>query len=90
MPPETPGANRWQPPSWPRMVVVQLVQVPALALVLASPHAAAWWLAGLWGSVVCCVGTDSHWRWRNRLLVLQAAAWLTLAMVLGGVQGAPS
>jgi hypothetical protein len=43
----------------------------------------AWWPAALWGSLVCCAGTDSGWRWLNRLLVAQAVAWLTLALTFG-------
>ncbi len=83
MQPDGSEPPSWRPPSWPRLLLVQVLQLPALALVVVSPHAAAWWLAGLWGSVVCCLGTDSQWRWRNRLLVFQAALWLALAMVLG-------
>ena len=68
-------ARRW------RLVVVELLQLPALALALVAPGPAALWTAGLWGSVVCCAGTDSGWRWRNRLLLLQAIAWLLLPLV---------
>jgi hypothetical protein len=27
--------------------------------------------------------TDSRWRWWNRLLLAEAVAWLTVALVLG-------
>lgn len=64
-----------------RLVVVHLLQLPAVALVIVSPQAAAWWCAAAWGSLVTCAGTDSGWRWRNRLLVAEAIVWLTLALV---------
>jgi hypothetical protein len=64
------------------MAVVQGLQVPAAALAL-GVGGIAWWPAGLWGSVVCCAGTDSGWRWRNRLLLAQAVAWLLAAASLG-------
>jgi len=69
--------------SWWRLVLVEAVQLPALGLVLVSAHPAAWWVAGIWGSVVCCAGTDSQWRWRNRALVAQAALWLLAALLFG-------
>ena len=43
-----------------------------------------WIVAGLWGSLVCCAGTDSRWKWCNRLLVVQAIAWLVAALVVVG------
>jgi hypothetical protein len=64
-----------------RLLVVHALQLPAVALVFFSPHTAAWWCAALWGSLVTCAGTDSGWRWRNRLLVAEAIIWLTLALV---------
>lgn len=64
-----------------RLAIVHLLQLPAVALVILSPHAAAWWCAALWSSIVACAGTDSDWRWWNRLLVLEAIIWLTLALV---------
>lgn len=69
-------------PVWPRLAVVQAAQLPAIALLLWGHGAAAAILAGAWGSVVCCAGTDSSWRWLNRLLITQAAAWLVLALVV--------
>jgi hypothetical protein len=70
-------------PVWPRLALVQALQLPAVALLLWGQGAAALWLAALWGAAVCCGGTDSGWRWLNRLLVAQAAVWLALALVLG-------
>lgn len=70
-------ARRW------RLVVVELLQLPALALLLLAPGPGAWWVAGLYGSAVCCAGTDSGWRWRNRLLVCQAIVWLLVPLLLG-------
>jgi len=69
--------------SWLRWWLVQALQVPAVALLIFGAWPAALWCAALWGSVVCCGGTDSQWRWRNRLLLVQASAWLSLALVLG-------
>jgi len=69
--------------SWWRLALVEAVQLPALGLVLFSAHPSAWWVAGIWGSVVCCAGTDSQWRWRNRALVAQAALWLLAALLFG-------
>lgn len=66
-----------------RLLVVELLQLPALALVLVASDPAALWTAGLWGSVVCCAGTDSGWRWRNRLLLAQAVGWLLVPLVFG-------
>ena len=74
---------RRQPRGWPRLLVVELLQLPAIGLMTWGRWPAALWLAALIGSMICCAGTDSGWRWRNRLLVAQAAVWLTLALVLG-------
>lgn len=68
-------------PVWPRLAVVQALQLPAAALAIGVATASAVAAAGLWGSVVCCAGTDSGWRWLNRLLVLQATGWLVIALV---------
>ena len=68
-------AHRW------RLLVVQGLQLPAIGLVLVAPGPAALWTAGLYGSAVCCAGTDSGWRWRTRLLVAQAVAWLLVPLV---------
>ena len=50
----------------------------------------ALWTAALVGSLVCSAGTDSATgagvrlaRWLNRILVLQAVAWIATALVLG-------
>jgi len=75
-------ARRW------RLAVVELLQLPAILLLVATQAPAALWTAGLFGSVVCCAGTDSGWRWRNRLLVLQAILWLLLPLVFAGVETA--
>jgi hypothetical protein len=69
--------------SWPRLVVVHALQLPALGLLGFGVGAAVPWVAGIWGSLVCCAGTDSRWRWWNRLLLAEAVAWLTVALVLG-------
>ncbi len=71
-----------QPRSWPRLVVVEALNLPPLALAWFGAWPMALWLAALIGSAVCCAGTDSGWRWRNRLLILQAILWLTAALVL--------
>jgi hypothetical protein len=77
--PPAPGSS---PRSWPRLLLVEALQLPAIALVLWGRWPGALWAGALFGSLVCCALTDSGWRWRNRLLVLQAVAWLTLALVL--------
>jgi hypothetical protein len=66
-----------------RFALVHLLQFPSVALVVFSDQPTAWWAAAIWGSLVCCAGTDSGWRWRNRLLVLEAIAWLVLAACFG-------
>ena len=80
-PVDASAADRPAPPPWKlRFLMVQLFQLPAVGLAIAGLP----WPAAVWGSVVCCAGTDSGWRWRNRLLVLQAIAWLLLALSLSG------
>lgn len=84
--PEVPGAevSPKQPASPPwrlRFVLIQLLQLPAVGIALLGQPPTAWWLAAAWGSAVCCGGTDSGWRWRNRLLVFQAMCWLLFALV---------
>ncbi len=70
------------PPPWRlRFLLVHALQLPALGLAVWGQPPTAWWLAALWGSVVCCAGTDSGWRWRNRMLVIEAILWLTFALV---------
>jgi branched-subunit amino acid transport protein len=66
---------------WMRLGLVEALQIPTLFLVIISPSPAAPWCAAIWGSGVCCAGTDSHWRWRNRLLIAQAIAWLLQALL---------
>jgi hypothetical protein len=66
--------------TWPRMLVVQGLQIPLVALVVGASSPAGAVVAGLIGSFICCAGTDSGWRWRNRLLVVQAIGWLVVAL----------
>jgi hypothetical protein len=73
-----------------RFAVVQLLQIPFLLLALAGSWPVALLVAALGGSAICAGGTDSTRgpggtlaRWLNRLLVLQAIAWITAAFVLG-------
>lgn len=71
-------AEAARPHAWRRLALAHALQVPAVIAVVLAP--AAWLPASLWSSAVCCVMTDSGWRWRNRLLVAEAIAWLTLAL----------
>jgi branched-subunit amino acid transport protein len=64
-----------------RLLVVESLQIPAIALAIWGVPPTAAWCAALWGSAVCCAGTDSHWRWRNRVLIAQAVAWLLQALL---------
>jgi hypothetical protein len=73
-----------------RFAVVQLLQVPFLLLAMAGSWPVALLVAALGGSAVCAGGTDSTSgpggnlaRWLNRLLVVEAIAWITAAFVLG-------
>jgi len=71
------SASSFRPRTWPRFVLVQAAQIlPLLLLFVGTP--AAVWTAALIGSIICCYGTDSPWRWRNRLLILQAVCWLLI------------
>ncbi len=63
-----------------RFALVQVLQLPAVALVVVGVGSAALWLAALYASAVCCLGTDSQGPWWNRALLLQAVAWLLLAV----------
>ena len=73
----TSGDAATRPPPWRlRFLVVELAQLPAVGLACYD----LWLPAALWGSVVCCAGSDSGWRWRNRLLIAQAIVWLVLAL----------
>lgn len=74
-----------RPRTWPRMLLVQLLQLAPLGLALFGRGDAALWTAGLMGSVICCAGTDSGWRWRNRMLVLQAIVWLLVPLLFAGI-----
>lgn len=73
-----------------RFAVVQLLQIPFLLLAIAGSWPVALLVAALGGSAVCAGGTDSTRgpggtlaRWLNRVLVVQAIAWITAAFVLG-------
>jgi hypothetical protein len=75
---------------WQRFAVVQAVQAPFIALAWLGAWPWALWTAALAGSLVCSAGTDSSAgpgrtlaRWLNRLLVLQAVAWIVAALVFG-------
>jgi hypothetical protein len=63
--------------TWPRLLLVEVLQALPIALLFVG-SAAAMWTAALIGSAICCYGTDSLWRWRNRLLVAQAIVWLVI------------
>jgi hypothetical protein len=83
--PDVTAAARWR-----RFALVEAVQVPLLALAWFGAWPAALWTATAVGSLVCCAGTDSSRgpgarlaRWLNRLLVLQAVAWICAALILG-------
>ncbi len=64
-----------------RLLLVELLQLAPLALAIFGRGPAALWTAGLIGSFICCAGTDSGWRWRNRFLILQAAFWLLVPLL---------
>ena len=75
-------APQTQSPPWRlRFALAHLAQLPAVGLAVYGQPPTAWWIAAAWGSFVCCAGTDSGWRWRNRLLVFEAILWLTFALV---------
>jgi hypothetical protein len=74
-------ASRWQ--AWQRLLVVEAVQLPFVALMIWGRWPVALWLAAGVSSLICCAGTDSSWRWRNRLLVAQSVVWLAVALALG-------
>jgi len=69
------------PRTWPRFVLAQGLQVVPLAVVLFGVAPLALWVGGLIGSALCCAATDSGWRWRNRLLVAQAVAWMLIPLI---------
>ncbi|HEX3132266.1 MAG TPA: hypothetical protein VHX44_01650 [Planctomycetota bacterium] len=73
---------------WRRFAVVEVIQVPCVLLAIVGAWPWALFTAALVGSVICAAGTDSASgpgarlaRWLNRVLVLQAVAWLTIALV---------
>ena len=63
-----------------RFALAHALQLPSLVVLIWSPSPWAALPAGLWGSIVACAGTDSGWRWRNRLLVAEAVIWLVIAL----------
>jgi hypothetical protein len=67
--------------TWPRLALVEILQIVPLLIVSFGRGNAALWCAGLIGSAICCAGTDSLWRWRNRLLVVQAILWLLVPLL---------
>ena len=85
-PPGNPFGTLAAPPhtrTWLRFAVVQLVQLPAVGLALYGQPPFSFWCAGIWGGIVCVLGTDSVGPWRNRFLRLQAIAWLILPLLFG-------
>lgn len=70
------------PRTWPRFLLVELLQAVPLLVALGGRGPAALWCAGLIGSAICCAGTDSQWRWRNRVLIVQAVVWLLVPLLL--------
>ncbi|MEK7412493.1 MAG: hypothetical protein AAB263_04135 [Planctomycetota bacterium] len=77
--PEKQGKSS-APPTILRLVIVHLLQLPSVFLLCFATSPWAWYPAVIWGSVVCCAGTDSHWRWLNRMLVAEAVVWLVLGL----------
>jgi hypothetical protein len=61
--------------TWPRFILVEALQLAPLGLLVFGTPAARW-PAALIGCTLCCWGTDSPWKWRNRLLLSQAVLWL--------------
>jgi len=70
-----------RPRQWPRLLLVQGLQVIPLAVAILGQGPGALWCAGVMGSAICCAGTDSLWRWRNRVLVAQAVVWLLVPLL---------
>jgi hypothetical protein len=75
---------------WQRFLVVEALQAPVIGLACFGAWPWALWVAALAGSLLCSAGTDSSTgagarlaRWLNRVLVLQAVAWIALALVFG-------
>lgn len=67
---------------WRRFVLVHALQLPVAALVILVAPGWSWVAGCVWASLVSAVGTDSGWRWRNRILVVETILWLTLALCL--------
>jgi branched-subunit amino acid transport protein len=71
-----------------RFSLVEGLQLPCLALAYYGAWPWAMWTAALIASAICAGGTDSSTgpgaglaRWLNRLLILQAIAWLSAALI---------
>jgi hypothetical protein len=82
-------ASTLRPRLW-RFALVELFQLPCAALAALGAWPWALLTAALLGSAICAGGTDSTTgpggtlaRWLNRVLLLQAIAWITAALVLG-------
>lgn len=65
--------------TWPRFALVQALQLPGIAMIAFLPLGWGWVAGGVWASLVAAAGTDSCWRWLNRILVAETVVWLTLA-----------
>ncbi len=80
--PESVAARpRWTRADVARLAIVEVLQLAPLALMVVVGSETAAWTAAVIGSCICCAGTDSGWRWRNRLLVVQAVVWLVIPTV---------
>ena len=66
---------------WPRLLLVEGLQVIPVLVAIVGQGPGSLWCAGLIGSAICCAGTDSGWRWCNRLLVAQAVCWLLVPLL---------
>ena len=73
-----------------RFGIVELLQLQCVGLACFGASTWALWTAALIGSAICAGGTDSVVgpggklaRWLNRILILQAIVWLTIALVFG-------
>ena len=77
-------------PRWWRFILVEVLQIPCVALACFGAWPWALWTAALIGSAICAGGTDSSTgpgarlaRWLNRLLIVQAIMWLSAALIFG-------
>jgi len=67
-----------------RLLIVQLLQLGALLFAVVLGTSSAVLIAAVLGASVAVLGTDSGWRRRNVLLLLQAGCWLLAAMLVAG------